>query len=42
VSTRINFYAVPVARVIAKDFVRTILGLYRNRSEAAVRRTRSS
>ncbi len=35
VSSSINFYAVPVARVLGKDFVNTILGLYKVRSEAA-------
>lgn len=35
VSSSINFYAVPVARVLANDFVATILGLYKVRSEQA-------
>lgn len=32
-STPINFYAVPSARLLGHDFVRTILGLYKVRSE---------
>jgi len=35
VSSSINFYAVPAARFLGRDFVRTILGLYKGRSEAA-------
>ena len=34
VTTTINFYAVPVAKVLGRDFVNTILGLYKGRSEA--------
>lgn len=34
VTTSINFYAVPAAKVLGRDFVNTILGLYRGRSEA--------
>ncbi len=34
VSSSINFYAVPVAKVLGRDFVNTILGLYKGRSEA--------
>ncbi|MDJ0698696.1 MAG: SRPBCC family protein [Woeseiaceae bacterium] len=37
VTSSINFYAVPVAKVLGRDFVRTILGLYKGRSEAASR-----
>lgn len=33
VSSRINAYAVPVADLIGRDFVATILGLYKHRSE---------
>jgi hypothetical protein len=33
VSTGVNFYGVPVARLIAKDFMMSILQLYKNRSE---------
>jgi hypothetical protein len=32
-TTRIDFYARPVAELLGHDFVRTILGLYRGRSE---------
>jgi hypothetical protein len=35
VSTGINFYALPVARFLGHDFVNTILGLYKGRSENA-------
>ncbi len=35
VTSSINFYAVPVAKVLGRDFVRTILGLYKGRSEAS-------
>jgi len=35
VSSSINFYAVPVAKVLGRDFVNTILGLYKGRSEAS-------
>jgi hypothetical protein len=35
VSTNINFYAVPVAKFFARDFVDTLLGLYKVRSERA-------
>ena len=34
VTTSINFYAVPAARIFGRDFVRTILGFYKGRSEA--------
>lgn len=39
VTTSINFYAVPAAKLLGRDFVNTILGLYRGRSEAAFERT---
>ena len=39
VTTSINFYAVPVAKVLGRDFVNTILGLYKGRSEAAADET---
>ena len=35
VNSRIKFYAIPVSKILGKDFVRTILGLYKNRSEKA-------
>ncbi len=35
VTSSINFYAVPVAKLLGRDFVNTILGLYKGRSEAA-------
>lgn len=35
VSTSINAYAVPVAEILGKDFLDTILGLYQRRSEKA-------
>jgi hypothetical protein len=35
VTTDINFYAVPVARYIAKDFMSSIVGLYKRRSEGS-------
>ena len=34
VSSSINFYAVPAAKLLGRDFVNTILGLYKHRSEA--------
>lgn len=34
VSSAINFYAVPISKLLGVDFVRTILGLYKHRSEA--------
>lgn len=37
VSTPINFYAAPAARLLGTDFVDTILGLYKGRSERARR-----
>lgn len=37
VTSSINFYAVPVAKVLGRDFVNTILGLYKGRSETAIR-----
>ena len=43
VSSSINFYAVPMATFIGRDFINSILGLYKGRSErlktAAVRRS---
>lgn len=36
VSSSVNFYALPVARVLGNDFLHTILGLYQRRSEKAV------
>jgi len=36
VTSSINFYAVPAARVLGRDFVASILGLYKGRSERAV------
>lgn len=38
VSSSINFYALPVAKLIGTDFVDTILGMYKGRSERAVHR----
>ena len=38
-STSINGYALPVARWLGSDFIRTILGLYKGRSERAATRT---
>jgi len=35
VTSSINFYAVPVANVLGRDFIATILGLYKGRSERA-------
>jgi hypothetical protein len=37
VSTSINAYAVPVAAILGRDFLDTILGLYKHRSESAAR-----
>lgn len=37
VATSINAYAVPVAEILGRDFLDTILGLYRLRSEKAER-----
>jgi hypothetical protein len=37
VATSINAYAIPVAEILGKDFLDTILGLYRLRSEKAER-----
>ncbi len=34
VNSAINFYAIPVSKFLGVDFVKTILGLYKNRSEA--------
>lgn len=34
VSSTINFYAIPAATVLGHDFVHTILGLYKHRSES--------
>ncbi len=33
ITTSINFYAVPAATLLGKDFIATILGLYKHRSE---------
>ncbi|WP_189402813.1 hypothetical protein [Arenicella chitinivorans] len=33
INSAINFYAVPASRFLGGDFMRTILGLYKNRSE---------
>lgn len=33
VTTRINFYAVPAATILGKDFMATLLGFYKHRSE---------
>lgn len=33
VTTRVNFYAVPVATILGKDFLATLLGFYKYRSE---------
>ncbi|WP_129643070.1 SRPBCC family protein [Peristeroidobacter agariperforans] len=33
VTTRINFYAVPAATILGKDFMATLLGFYKGRSE---------
>ncbi|GFE79980.1 hypothetical protein GCM10011487_19800 [Steroidobacter agaridevorans] len=35
VTTRINFYAVPAATILGKDFMATLLGFYKGRSERA-------
>ncbi len=35
VSTSINAYAIPAASILGKDFLDTVLGLYKRRSEAA-------
>ena len=37
VSTSINSYAVPVAAILGRDFLDTILGLYKHRSESAAK-----
>jgi rRNA maturation endonuclease Nob1 len=37
VTTPINFYAAPVAHLLGRDFVGTILGLYKGRSERGQR-----
>jgi hypothetical protein len=39
VTSSINFYAVPVARLLGHDFIHTILTLYKNRSEQATHRS---
>lgn len=39
ISSNINFYAVPVSNLIGTDFVDTILGLYKGRSERHARRS---
>lgn len=36
-ATSVNFYAVPVSRLLGEDFLDTVLGLYKRRSEAAAR-----
>ncbi|MFT3806112.1 hypothetical protein [Arenimonas sp.] len=41
VTSSINFYAVPAARFIGRDFVDTILGLYKLRSERAEQQAQS-
>ena len=33
INSAINFYAVPASRFLGGDFMRTILGLYKHRSE---------
>jgi hypothetical protein len=33
INSAINFYAIPASRVLGVDFVQTILGLYKHRSE---------
>lgn len=38
VSSSVNFYAVPMTKFLGNDFIRTILGLYKGRSERAERR----
>ena len=35
VNSAINFYAIPVSKILGVDFVNTILGLYKHRSESA-------
>lgn len=35
VTTRINFYAVPAATILGRDFMATLLGFYKHRSEHA-------
>jgi hypothetical protein len=40
VASTVNFYAVPVSRLLGRDFVDSILGLYKGRSERAVGVTR--
>lgn len=35
VTTRFNFYAVPAATILGKDFMATLLGFYKHRSERA-------
>jgi len=39
VQTPVNAYAVPVTKLLGRDFLATILGLYKGRSERAVRET---
>lgn len=34
INSAVNFYAIPISKFLGVDFVRTILGLYKNRSEA--------
>lgn len=33
INSAINFYAIPASKILGTDFVKTILGLYKNRSE---------
>ncbi len=35
INSAINFYAIPISKILGVDFVQTILGLYKYRSEAA-------
>lgn len=35
INSAINFYAIPISKVLGVDFVKTILGLYKYRSESA-------
>ncbi|MGL6159829.1 hypothetical protein [Microbulbifer sp.] len=35
INSAINFYAIPISRILGVDLVKTILGLYKYRSEAA-------
>jgi hypothetical protein len=40
-TTPINAYAIPVSRLLGRDFLRTLLGLYKGRAERAVVRGRA-